>query len=142
MPGPVARAVLGFVAAVLAVLLFHQAAWEGFHLAGMMPPPFPTEPTGIIGYPRIVSLMVWGGVYGAAFGLLLPRLPRPVWPWGVAMGLLAASVSLFVVAPLKGQPVAAGWDPAGIARNVTINATWGLGLGLILPALMRTRGGA
>ncbi len=38
------RALLGFAAAVLSVLTFHQGMWALLHAAGIMPPP-PTRPT-------------------------------------------------------------------------------------------------
>jgi hypothetical protein len=59
------------------------------------------------GVPRIANFCFWAGLYGAAFGLALPRLPRaPMWLLGLGLGLLATLVLWFVVAPLKGQPVA------------------------------------
>jgi hypothetical protein len=43
----------------------------------------------------------WGGVYGAAFGRALPRLPRrvPLWLLGLGLGVLALLVLWFIVAP-------------------------------------------
>ncbi len=43
---------------------------------------------------------------------------------------------LFIVAPLKGQPIAAGWVPLAMLRSVMINGSFGIGVGLILPLLM------
>jgi hypothetical protein len=42
----------------------------------------------------------------------------------------------FIVAPLKGQPIAAGWVPLAMLRSLLINGSFGLGVGLILPMLM------
>jgi hypothetical protein len=44
-------------------------------------------------------------------------------------------VGWFVVAPLKGQPVAQGWNLAAMWRGPLINGVFGLGVGLILPGL-------
>ncbi len=97
----------------------------------MPPAPYPTNPVPPFGVPLIASLCFWGGLYGLAFGLVLRRLPRaPMWLLG--LGLLAA-----VVAPLKGQPVAGGFVPLRMLISVLINGTWGIGVGLILPLLMR-----
>ena len=83
------RALLGFVAAAVAVLTFHQAMWAALYAAGMMPrAPFPTNPTGPLGVPTIANLCFWGGLYGAAFGLALPRLPARAWIATVVSGLL------------------------------------------------------
>ena len=78
------RALLGFAAGVLSVLSFHQGMWAILHAAGLMPPaPYPTDPVPPLGVPRIANFCFWGGLYGAAFGLALPRLPRaPLWLWG------------------------------------------------------------
>ncbi len=130
------RALLGFAAAVLSVLTFHQGVWALLHAAGIMPPaPFPTNPVPPFGVPLIASLCFWGGLYGLAFGLALPRLPprAPMWLLGLGLGLLAALVGWFVVAPLKGQPAAAGFVPLRMLASVLINGAWGIGVGVILP---------
>lgn len=136
---PVTRALLGFVAAVISVLVFHQGMWELLHLAGLMPPPYPTGGIPPFGVPRIVSLCFWGGLWGAAFALVLPRLssPSPMWIKGLGLGILAALVGLFVVPLLKGLPIAGGWKPMGFVISFLINGFWGIGVGLILPLLTR-----
>ena len=131
------RAVLGFVAAVIATLTFHQAMWAVLHGIGLMPPaPFPMNPTGPWGVPKMVSLCFWGGLWGALFGLLMPRLRAPLWLSGLALGIVAALVGLLVVLPLKGMPIGYGftWQPWVI--SLLINGFWGLGVGLIAPLLM------
>ncbi|GGC72019.1 hypothetical protein GCM10011504_57060 [Siccirubricoccus deserti] len=136
------RAFLGFIAAVISVLTFHQGMWALLHAVGIMPPaPYPISPVPPFGVPLIVSLCFWGGLYGAAFGLLFPRLPRrmPAWLLGLGLGLLAAAVGWFVVAPLKGQPVASGFVPMRMLISVLINGAWGFGVGIILPVLMARR---
>jgi hypothetical protein len=132
------RALLGFCAAVLSVLIFHQGMWALLYGLGIMPrPPYPMTPVPPFGIPLIVNLCFWGGLYGLVFGLALPRLPRaPMWLLGLGLGLLAALVGWFVVAPLKGQPVASGFDPARMLVSVLINGFWGIGVGVILPLLM------
>ena len=139
------RALLGFVAAVISVLTFHQGMWALLHAAGVMPPaPYPTNPVPPFKVPLIASLCFWGGVYGFIFGLVLPRLPRamPTWSLGLGLGLLAAIIGWFVVAPLKGQPVAGGFVPARMLISLLINGTWGVGVGVILPLLMARRSDA
>ncbi len=135
------RALLGFAAAVVSVLTFHQGMWALLYAAGLMPvAPFPTRPVPLLGVPQVASLCFWGGLYGLAFGLILPRLPRaPMWLLGLGLGLLAAIVGWFVVAPLKGQPVAGGFVPARMLVTVLIHAAWGIGVGLLLPLLMGRR---
>jgi hypothetical protein len=140
MTAPV-RALLGFAAAAVSVLTFHQGTWSLLHAAGLMPPaPYPTDPVPPLGVPRIADFCFWAGLYGAAFGLALPRLPRaPMWLLGLGLGLLAALVLWFVVAPLKGQPVAGGFVPVRMLIGTLIHGVWGIGVGLILALIMRRR---
>jgi hypothetical protein len=132
------RALLGFTAAVISVLTFHQAMWAVLHAIGIMPPaPYPMNPTPPLGVPLILSLCFWGGLYGLVFGAVLPRLPpAPMWLLGLGLGLLAAVVGWFVVAPIKGQPAASGFVPVRMLVSVLINGVWGIGVGVILPLLM------
>ena len=44
-------------------------------------------------------------------------------------------VSWFVVAPLKGLPIAAGWVPPRMLASVLINGCWGIGMVLIYAGL-------
>ena len=138
------RALLGFAAAALSVLTFHQGMWALLHAAGLMPPaPDPIDPVPPFGVPRIANFCFWAGLYGLAFGLALPRLPRaPMWLLGLGLGLLATLVLWFVVAPLKGQPVAGGFAPMRMLVTVLIHGAWGIGVGLLLPLLMGRRSAA
>ena len=133
------RALLGFAAAAVSVLTFHQGTWALLHAAGLMPPaPYPTDPVPPLGVPRIANFCFWAGLYGAAFGLALPRLPRraPMLLLGLGLGLFAVLVLWFVVAPLKGQPVAGGFVPQRMLVTVLIHGVWGIGAGLILGLVM------
>jgi hypothetical protein len=136
---PPARAALGFFAAAVSVLTFHQAAWAILHVLAIpgleMPPPYPTFAIPPFGVPVILNLCFWGGLYGAVFGLLAPQLRGRLWLWGLGLGVVAALVGFFVVAPLKGAPIAGGWQATRWARSLLINGTWGIGVGLILSLL-------
>lgn len=135
-----ARAILGFVAAVIAVLTFHQAMWAMLHVAGLMPPPYPIAPIPPYGVPQIVNLCFWGGLYGILFGLLAPSFKAPPWLCGIGFGVLAALVGLLVVPAVKGaafDAIAARLTVQTVLRSLAINGFWGLGLGLILPLLIR-----
>jgi hypothetical protein len=137
MPAAPMRAFLGFIAGAIAVLTFHQGMLEALHAAGWSSYAwFRTTPVPPFNVPVIVSLCFWGGLYGAVFGLAMPRFTWPMWLCGLALGVIAALVGLFIAAPLKGMPIAGGWVPATILRSVVINGFWGIGVGLILPLLM------
>jgi hypothetical protein len=131
------RAFLGFIAAAIAVLTFHQGMIAALHAIGWVPFwPYRTTPVPPFGVPAIVSNCFWGGLYGALFGLAMPRFTRPLWLCGLILGLIAVLVGWFIVAPIKGLPIGGGWVPANMLRSVVINGFWGIGVGLILPLLM------
>ena len=43
-----------------------------------------------------------------------------------------SAVALFIVYPLKGMPVAGGWDPKLLGAALLLNGAWGLGLALLM----------
>ena len=139
MPSPPMRALLGFVAAVISVLIFHQGMWAALHtlaLPGLtMPSPYPIDPIPPWGIPRIMNLCFWGGLYGIVFGLTLPRLTAPLWLCGLGLGVIAALVGILVVPAVKGLPIGSGWILQNWVRSLLINGFWGIGVGLILPQL-------
>lgn len=131
--------VLSFVAGFVSTLVFHQGVLQLFHLAGVFPraawnmasiPPF--------GVPSVLSLAFWGGVWGPVlWALIQKRHGAQRWLWGAIWGaLLPSIVALFVVMPLKGMPMAGGFDPKLIVGALVLNGAWGLGV----VALMRLYG--
>ena len=64
---PPLRALLGFIAAAISVVLFHQgmvAVLHTLNLPGIpVGAPFPMQPTKPFGVPQTASLMFWGGLY-------------------------------------------------------------------------------
>ena len=133
--------VAGFLAAAVSVLTFHQGMVGLLYVLGQIPaPPYSFAAVGPLAVPRVLDLCFWGGLYGLLFGLALPRLSRaPLWLMGLVLGLIAAMVGWFVVAPLRGQPIAGGWSAPGMLRSVLINGFWGLGVGVILGFLLPRR---
>jgi small-conductance mechanosensitive channel len=131
------RAFLGFIAASISVLTFHQGMVAALHVFGLtQSAAYRTTPVPPFGVPLIVDLCFWAGLYGLVFGLLMPRFTWPLWLCGLILGVIAALVAMFVVAPLKGNAIANGWQAWPIARSLLINGVWGIGVGLILPLLM------
>jgi len=135
MSGVLSRAGTGFIAAVISVLIFHQSAWTLFHVLNLpglgMPPPFPTDPIPPLGIPRIVDLCFWGGLWGAAFGVVWRGRRATLWWAGLLLGIAAGITGLFIVPAIKGLPMG-GLMLDNWIRSVAINGTWGLGVGLLL----------
>ena len=126
---------LAFVAGFLAVPLFHQPMLALLRAVGVtVAMPYVTRPVPPLGVPQIVSQAFWGGVWGIVFALVAPRFPRGTgyWTSAVLFGALALSlVAWFIVAPLKGLPVAGGGHPGAIATALLVNGAWGFGTALL-----------
>lgn len=136
MPPAVTRGCVGFIAAALSVVIFHQGVIELLHLAGIAGPAWSLRPVPPWGVPRLADLCFWGGLYGILYGLAAPAIRLPLWFSGLLLGCLAAAVFWFVVAPIKGMPFAADWQAADWGRALLINGVWGIGVGLIFPLLL------
>jgi hypothetical protein len=140
-----ARRYLGaFIAGFIAVPVFHQGILDLLYLIGFQPhAPFPTQPTAPFGVPVVWSLAFWGGVWGIILALIESRLPRTLLGFAIAATVFGAIfpslAAWFVVFPLKGLPVAAGWKPAGLVTGLAINGAWGLGTALLLRGLCGKR---
>jgi hypothetical protein len=130
---------LGFVAGFLATLTVHQIAIGLLHLLKAVPsPPWSLRPVAPLGVPSVLNLAFWGGLWGVAWALVwsffADRMPRawPLWLAGFVFGALAPTlVGWFVVAPIKGQPVAGGFNLARMWIGPLVNGIWGLGTALI-----------
>jgi hypothetical protein len=69
------------------------------------------------------------------------RARRCARPAAIIFGAIAPTlVAWFVVAPLKGQALAAGWVPARMAIGPIVNGAWGLGTAIGLCLLGRRQG--
>jgi len=130
------RVFLGCVAGAISVIVCHQTTLQIFFWLGLAPqaafrvahvPPF--------NMPMVVSITFWGAIYGGLFAAVLPRLRGPIWLNGLPLGLCAMLIGWFVFQPLKGQPVAFGWQTGPLLRSLTAYELWGLGVGVILPLL-------
>jgi hypothetical protein len=125
--------VVGFISGFIAVLVFHQSALGILHELQLAPRgPYSFAPTHPFGIPQIWSLAFWGGLWGVVLAAVLARLEgaRLLAAALVFGAVVPTLVAWFVVAPLKGQPVAAGWVPHAMLIGPIINAAWGLGTGI------------
>lgn len=130
-----------FVAGFVSTLVFHQGALAALYAAGYSPKaPFAMTATAPFKVPAVVSLAFWGGLWGIALWLAIRGLPEVrYWVVAVVLGALGPSlVALFVVFPLKGMPLAGGWDPKVIVGALILNGAWGLGVALLMSLMARS----
>jgi len=131
--------VKAFIAGFVSTLAFHQGVLALLHLAGVVSrAPYDLGRVPPLGIPAVISLAFWGGVWGAAIWPLLKNVAGPAyWLRALVIGAVGPSaVALFMVMPLKGMPMAGGWDPKLIVGALILNGAWGLGMALLL-RLMR-----
>jgi hypothetical protein len=123
--------VRAFIAGFVSTLVFHQGVLGLFYLGGAFPrAPYDMTAVPPLGIPAVISLAFWGGVWGAAIWPLLKDLAGAAyWVRAIMIGAIGPSaVALFIVFPLKGMPMAGGWDPKLIVGALILNGAWGLGL--------------
>lgn len=130
---------VGFVAGVLAVAIFHQLAVLTLGLVGLGEGVFYSfRPTAPLGVPRVMSQMFWGGVWGIVFALVVDHAPKR-WPLvavGAAFGILGPSLfGWLVLAPLRGDAAMAGFNPRRLAASALVNGTFGVGLAILFARL-------
>jgi hypothetical protein len=132
---------VGFVAAFLSVLTFQSGMIAIFYAADapVPSPPWSMAPVPPLGVPRILSAAFWGGLWGAAYAALEPRLTARLgwWAGGLAFGVLPLLALWFVALPLKGLPVGGGFAPAGVAVAIVLHAVFGLGTAAFFLAARR-----
>jgi len=132
---------VGFIAAAIAVVVFHQGMFLILNLLGLLPAmPWNLAPTGPLGVPTLLNQIFWGGLWGALFSVVWPHLPgRDVWLKGMVFGWLGPMLlGNWLLLPLiRGTPYFAGFVPMRMLVSALIAGAFGLGLGLIYERLRR-----
>ena len=122
---------LAFLAGFIAVLIFHQGVLGILHGLGVAPRPFNLRPTAPLAVPAVISSAFWGGIWAIALALVLRGLSGSAY-WLTALlfgALVLTAVALFVVAPLKGQPLLL--QPSHIMLGLAVNGAWGIGTAIL-----------
>jgi len=127
---PPLRLAVGF----LSVLVFSSGTLALYQAAGA-PVPFAAwnmAPVPPFGVPQTLSAAFFGGLWGVVYAVVEPWLTaRLGWlAGGVLYGAVPLSALWFIVFPLKGIPVAAGFTPFGVQQGIVLHAVFGLGLAI------------
>jgi hypothetical protein len=124
-----------FVAGALAVLVFQMGTVAILHAFGQVPPPFSYAASKPMGVPQIWSWAFWGGVWGLVYGAVEQRFPKgPLYYLAAfVFGAIVPTLVLwFVVFPLRGAPMAAGWEAKRMIIHLINHGMFGLGIALLL----------
>lgn len=133
---------LGFIAAVVSVLIFHQGTILILNVLNLLPSvPWSLRPIGPFSVPVLVNQMFWGGLWGCLFAVIWPHLPgRGFWLKGLVFGLAGPMLlGNWLLVPLikGGGPLFAGFDLRRMLISALIAAAFGVGLGLIYGGLRK-----
>ena len=130
------RALIAYIAGFVATLTLHQGGLALIHALGWTDSaPFALQPTGPFGLPQVISLALWGGVWGILMTAVLPRALTNVIYIVAGLGfgaVLPTAIAMLVVMPIKGQPVAGGGDVKIIIGALILNGLWGAGTALFV----------
>jgi hypothetical protein len=145
-----ATMLLGFAAAAIAVLTVHQSIVYVLASAKILPATSQAWSMALIppfGIPKIANDVFWGGLWGALFAVIWPKIPGgAMWLRGLIFGLLVALISNWMLVPLiKGtllkfpnQAFFGGLDPTRMMATALILGGFGLTTGLVY-GIMRGR---
>lgn len=129
------RYLKAFLAGFAATLIFHQGLIALLNSAGLIPRvPYSLAPTAPFGVPQVLSLAFWGGLWGIPLWMSVRR-KKGVNHWLTALAfgaVLPSLVAWFVVAPLKGLPLAGGWKPSALLLGLLLNGAWGIGVAILM----------
>jgi len=95
--------VIGFIAGAIAVVTVHELIDYALLQAGYFPRvPWSTTPAAVTQIPQIASDILWGGLWGAVFALILGNKPHGSMTLrGALLGILGpALVGVFILVPL------------------------------------------
>jgi hypothetical protein len=135
------RFILAFIAGFIAVLIFHQGLLAILHAVNFAPrPPYQITPTQPLGIPQFLSAAFWGGIWGLVWAIFAVRwqVNRRYWIASLVFGAVAPTlIAWFIVAPLKGQAIAGGWQPTIMITGLLVNSAWGIGTALLFNWFVR-----
>jgi hypothetical protein len=134
---------LAFAAGFIAVLALHQPVLGLLSAAGITQAvPYASKAVGPLGVPQFISAAFWGGIWGMVLHAASRR-------WPVSAGFVLKCllfgmvfptlVAWFIVAPIKGLPMAGGFKVNSMITGLCVNAAWGLGTGILLALYRRRR---
>jgi hypothetical protein len=135
MPDWMKTVIVGFIAGVISILIFHQGSlWLAGQMGLLKPTLYNMRPVPPWGVPTIVSQCFWGGLWGIAGALIVERLPgylKGVLGWILFAAIVPTLANWFIVAPLKNSPMGYGFRAPGVYVVLGVYAAWGFGMWLI-----------
>lgn len=139
------RVIAGFIAGFISVWVFSSGAIAVVQAAGGAVPfaPWSMAPVPPFGVPQTLSAAFFGGLWGILYAVIEPRLTAKL-GWilgGLVYGLLPMLALWFIVFPLKGVPVGAGFSAYGVFLGIVLHVAFGLGLAIFYRLARSLTGG-
>ncbi len=137
---------LGFLCGALSVFVFHEGLVYVLHhqftvIQTVTGAPdafrpatsgFSIRPVPPFGVPQVLSLALWGGLWGILLAALIRFMRLPDLLTGFLVGVLATVVGFTLVASWRGAPMWAGANTVTWARLILINGAWGWGTAFLM----------
>lgn len=128
--------ILGFIAGAIATVTVHELINLAILNAGVDFPrqPWSLDPVAVrfgassMEIPRLASDMIWGGVWGSVFAIILGSVPKGSMTLkGILLGLLGpALLGVFILVPIiKGDELFLGGNMTAIGSVLAILAGFG-----------------
>lgn len=127
--------VKAFIAGFVSTLTFHQGlVWVFAHYDIAAFSAWNMAPVPPLEIPAVVSLALWGGVWGIILWFLIRRAMAAGYYVGATiLGAIGPSaVALSLVAWLKDKPLAENLDLHVIGIALALNGAWGLGVAIFM----------
>ena len=127
-----------FIAGFVSTLVFHQGLLWVFDNADLLNASvWNMAPVPPFGVPAVISLALFGGLWGILLWLLIRRaLAAGYYVGALILGAIGPTlVYLFVVQWLKGQPFPEIIDGLSLPRvgiGLALNGAWGLGVAILM----------
>ena len=132
---PLARIIIGFTAAFVSTLTFHEIGYVLGNLMGLGKfNVLAMDPVGPFQVPRLINLSFWGGLWGILYVFIVKRFPTSIHPFiaGFLFAVLVPTLfSWTVLATARGVPVMLGFDVMRLIGVTFINGLWGVGLPIL-----------
>lgn len=127
------RLLQAFIAGFVSTMAFHQGLLALLHSTGKTTKPaYDMTPMPPLGFPSVILLACWGGLWGIVLWLLIRGTSGYAFlAWAVALGALLPSVVALFVLPARNDP-GARRDPRRILETLLLNGAWGLGMAWLM----------